>query len=300
MVSACPLCASENTFLLYQNPIDYDYGLEHDFNFCKCHDCEIIFIDPMPSFDEIFSLYPANYYTLASPGTSKRIISVLDRIYTRLNVNNIYNICGENGRLLDVGCGSGGYLKMLRQFSKTLDLYGIDIKLREELLKIKDINFFKGELSQANIEKDFFDIVIMNNLIEHVNNPGDVLANAHELLKKGGSLIGEVPNGASFGHKFWKSYWGPLHTPRHLYIFNKENLVKLFQESGFSNIKISYTFRPSGWAKSMKNILVTNGFMKHSDHTSKIYPLLILINIPFFIGEFVFKNASIMKFIAEK
>jgi SAM-dependent methyltransferase len=165
---------------------------------------------------------------------------------------------------------------------------------------MKNINFFKGELSQANIGMNSFDIVIMNNFIEHVNNPSDVLASVHKLLRKGGRLIGEVPNGASFGHRFWKSYWGPLHTPRHLYIFNKRNLVKLFYKNGFSNIKISYTYRPSGWAKSMKNILVRGGFMEPSGHTSKIYPLLILINVPFFIGEYLFKNSSIMKFIAEK
>lgn len=296
----CPMCRSKNTHLLYRNPPDYDYGTEHVFNINRCKDCGIIHIEPMPTMEDIFKMYPDTYYTLSPKKRTNKIMSVLEFLYTKKSVRSISKLCGENGRVLDVGCGSGSYMLMLRKYSKSLDLYGIDIKLSKDLLERDDIHFTSGDLLEATLPENYFDVIMMNNFIEHVTNPGEIIAKSHSLLKKGGVLVGEVPNGDSYGHKVWKSYWGPLHTPRHLFIFNKENLTNLFKDNGFGDLKVSYSFRPSGWAKSTKNVLVNKGFMKPSDHTSRIYPFLILINAPFFIGEFILRNSSIMTFSARK
>ncbi len=100
-------------------------------------------------------------------------------------------------RILDLGCGTGFNLYMLREFG---EVYGIDIS--EEALKICKKNGFKNvKLGDAhNLDcfgDNFFDLVIAVELFEHLEDDLKALAEVRRVLKKDGLLIGTTP-----AHKF--------------------------------------------------------------------------------------------------
>ena len=297
----CVLCKSDNTTLLYNNPVDYDCGVQHQYDLYLCRQCDAIFICPLPAtLDEVSNLYTDSYYTVSKKKTGTILISILETLYIRKELKRINDVCDNDGKILDIGCGSGKYLLMLKKHCRHMELYGIDISIPEELKFNKDIKFLSSDLLTLDFPDCSFDIIRMGNLIEHVTNPADVIAKAYDLLKPGGILIGETPNSSSLGHKVWKSLWGPIHAPRHLVIFNKKNFTELLCNNGFEEINISPTFRPSGWTKSLKNVFVWAKLIKPIDHRSKLYPLLLLLTAPFCTVEYLLGNSSIIAFSARK
>ena len=83
-----------------------------------------------------------------------------------------------------------------------------------------------------------FDIITLNNVVEHLHDPGAVLGACHRLLKPGGHIWLDTPNIDSPGHRFFGVNWRGLETPRHLVLFNHKSLVHLLMNAGFQKIKI--------------------------------------------------------------
>lgn len=298
---SCPLCESTRTTLLYRRPCDYDGEVDHHYDYYKCLDCQATFLNPMPhGGDEIAKLYPSDYYTLDETSCKRPINSFLWRLYIKLESSKIKNLCRGKRKILDIGCGDGQFLERLHKFRSDLELYGVDIDLPEATKSKVGIRFIPGDLLDVVLAENSFDAINMGNFIEHINNPSAIMSRAYQLLNEHGVLVGETPNTASLGHRFWKRFWGPLHTPRHLIIYNKKNFTDLLRETGFKKIVISGSWRPSGWAKSLKNALVARGCMKASDHRSAIYPLFIVLSLPFVLIENLLSLSSTMTFTAYK
>ncbi len=299
--ASCPLCGSTRTTLLYEHPRDYDGGVEHRYDYNQCLDCQAIFLNPLPdSHDEIAKLYPTDYYTIDKTSKRRLINSILWRLYTKLESRKIKEICHGRRKILDIGCGDGQFLEQLQKFRPDLELSGVDIDLPDTIKDKEGIKFLSGDLLDVALAENSFDAVNMGNFIEHIHNPRAIVARAYQLLNEHGVLVGETPNTASLGHRFWKRLWGPLHTPRHLIIYNKKNFTDLLLNAGFKKIVISGSWRPSGWAKSLKNTIVARGYMKPSDHRSKVYPLFLALSLPFVLIEKLLKSSSTMTFKAYK
>jgi 2-polyprenyl-3-methyl-5-hydroxy-6-metoxy-1,4-benzoquinol methylase len=99
-------------------------------------------------------------------------------------------------KILDVECGGG---QLLENFAKLpqIEVYGVDIS--EKALKIALAMNYKAFLCNVETEKlpfndDFFHIIVINDLLEHIITPDILLREAHRVLKNKGKLIISVPN----------------------------------------------------------------------------------------------------------
>jgi SAM-dependent methyltransferase len=133
--------------------------------------------------------------------------------------NLFHNILGSplHGRVLDLGCGDGSVTEAFRR--RGLDASGIDIG--------HGVDFEADPLPHR---EDEFDIVLMYSVIEHIYNPGNMLAEVRRVLKKGGKLLVITPN---FDLAHWltceKSFYDD---PTHVHPYSPtslEHLMKLYR-----------------------------------------------------------------------
>jgi len=96
----------------------------------------------------------------------------------------------------------------------------------------------------------------MNHVIEHVHDPLGSLAEIHRVLREGGTLVVTTPNADSWGHRHFGPDWRGLEPPRHLQIFNGNNLVALAQRTGFAQVAFSTTLRIT------PNVFVQSGLVR--------------------------------------
>jgi len=141
------------------------------------------------------------------------------------------------GRLLDVGCGSGEWLLEMRQRGWTVEGFDFDdsaVKLaRQKGLKVEC-----GSLEDRNYPADCFDAVTLNHVIEHVPDPVRTLAECARILKPEGKLVLFTPNNSSLGHLLFREGWRGLEPPRHLHIFSMKSLRRTLTAAGFHEMTI--------------------------------------------------------------
>lgn len=151
---------------------------------------------------------------------------------------------GQTPRLLDVGCGEGWTLKYFKE--KGWDVLGVDFSTFGctthnpgclDNLKAGNIYELLDELT-ASDEK--FSCIWLDNVLEHVIDPFDLMQRCRKLAQKGGMLIIEVPNDFSPTQKYLEengyiSRQSWVQPPDHLSYFNKEGLEALCQEAGWAH-----------------------------------------------------------------
>ena len=230
----CYLCGAEGEYM-YRDIEDGLFGVVGNWNLMKCPSakCGLVWLDPMPMFEDIGKLY-ANYY----PHHSIKGESFLYRLFQRakngyLKVKHpalkskIYDrflgfllylhpsrrfdvdivvtqLPAPGRRLLDIGCGAGKALIRFRELGWEAEGIDIDREAVETALA-KGLNVQLGQVSEQKYLEKYFDVVIMDHVIEHVLEPVRLLEECYRVLKNGGYLVAYSPNVSCLGHKLYKS-----------------------------------------------------------------------------------------------
>jgi len=137
------------------------------------------------------------------------------------------------GALLDVGCGAGGYLDLMRALG-WVRVVGVDISARG-VATARDalgIDARQGELSEIGFADETFDAVSLSHTLEHVADPVALLQEVRRVLRPGGRVAILVPNVRSMLSRMLSPYWLGLETPRHLVNFSPEGLRTAVERSG--------------------------------------------------------------------
>ena len=125
------------------------------------------------------------------------------------------------GRVLDVGCGIGDFVKFRK------NTIGIDINTEMvEYCKMANLNVKEMEPNVIPFPDKSFEGVVLDNVLEHIKNPQDLILEIKRVLKEKNTLIVGVP-----GISGYKA------DDDHKVFYTKENLIKLFKENGFREIK---------------------------------------------------------------
>ncbi len=246
---ACYLCGGHGE-ILYRDIEDRLFGEPGRWTFKQCPnpDCGLIWLDPMPTRDEIGKAYQ-NYYTHGQPkGSPSALPGIIIRLIFRLLLSGLLQIHSERkrrrymyldqmppGRLLEVGCGSGRRLARMRALGWKVMGQEIDPAAAEQAHKRWDIDVHLGPLETMDTSAEAFDAVIVSHVIEHVHDPIGLLSTCHRLLKHGGQLVASTPNAASYGHHQFGASWRGLEPPRHLHLFTCGTLMQMSQRVGFSH-----------------------------------------------------------------
>lgn len=226
-------------------------------------------ITPRPT--EIFlSKYYENSYYQNPHGTYASNYSAEELLRINLRNEMLIHAVGQPnnvGRVLDIGCGEGFLLSKLMELNYDalgLDFndYGIGIHNSSVLPSFIKGDIYKiiDELYEKNSE---FETIYLNNVLEHVLNPENLLISIKRVLSNNGKLIITVPNDFSDlqlllknKNKFSKEYW--ISFPDHLNYFNHKSLESLLTFLNFSLIKSIADF-PIEW-------FITNERTNYASH----------------------------------
>ncbi len=236
----CPVCLSSSTAPAFSGSDILFQATTRQFHFLVCHACDCLFMNPLPSAGEIAGFYPDQYWWSGSRSTLlKRLESIYRRIALRSHVSFIRTAAkripsGSALRLLDVGCGSGTLIGLLKR--RGFEVLGVDTS--EEAAKVarieSDVRVVTGTLATAGLEHASFDIVTLFHVMEHVTNPREVLAEVRRVLRPGGVLVLQVPNIDSWQYRWFGKKWYGLDIPRHVIDYSRASIVQLVEDSGFT------------------------------------------------------------------
>ncbi|MFA6222850.1 MAG: class I SAM-dependent methyltransferase [Desulfomonilaceae bacterium] len=204
----CDLCGSMNHEIIYSK-IDHVTGLE--FHVVEC-ECGMVFVNPMPSEECTRLLYPSDYLT------EKPFLGSLFREMIRL----LPPMQEGSRRLLDVGCGTGHFIKFASQVG--WDAEGVDFA--DWGSSKNDVKIRLGNFPSMDYPGESYNVITSWAVLEHVRYPSLFFQKIGKLLDKDGAFIFTVPNVSAPGMKLSCDE----DVPRHLWLFTpsttKDYLLK--------------------------------------------------------------------------
>ncbi len=194
---------------------------------------------PKPLDEDLLNYYPENNYLShqAVPYSFlekfyhlMRSLAMIPKkiIVKRLKINN--------KRLLDVGCGTGFFLKSMKKLG--WQVFGVEPNKAARLAanRLTENAVFDNEQA-FEWENSSFDLITLWHVLEHLPNLEKALKNLYRLLDDQGRLIVAVPNHLSYDAKYYNSYWAAYDVPRHLWHFSKDSIVSLLSTHEFELVR---------------------------------------------------------------
>ena len=194
MGNNCPICGSPGHILIGKgktNSISINF-VDKDSNIVKCNNCYLYFVLPYISFsDEQWAkLYNSEYFSNQSNWLIKQRAKELNK---RFDKAEYYLTNKNNIKFLDIGTGEGKTL--IEGIGRGWEVTGIDIvDNRIENAKSDKIRFIKGKFMETEFHDNYFDIIYLDSVLEHVLNPLEYVVKIKSILKVGGILYIGVPN----------------------------------------------------------------------------------------------------------
>ena len=241
---SCPICASEEIAARFSNMFDDRFGCPDTVDVSTCQKCGHSFISPMKPDDQLGDLY-STYYGRESAPEVQRPSRVRSALFRETTMSP--KMVGEaNGRtLLDVGCGAGEFL--LQSKDAGFDVRGYDVDPKAvAAAKEAGLTVECSPSITTAFEGDSFDIVSMNQLIEHTDQPIKLLTQAKDRLSHDGLIFLTTPNGDSYLNATSGRSWINWHVPYHQHIFSPTSLRLAAEQAGLSITHLS-TKTPTMW-----------------------------------------------------
>lgn len=227
----CHLCGARERFRQLWSVPDRLLGLDIRFVLGACRNCGFVYLNPRPNPQELARHYPAAYY---NPPPHQPPFCFRWRL-SQITAHK------TTGRVLDVGCGNGGFLTFLRQ--QGWDVHGLDASPSAIHIASQQL----GErvslttLVDAAYPANHFDVICLFEVLEHLPDPALHLQEIHRILKPGGLVCLSVPNFASWERVLFSRWWSGLDIPRHLNQFTPITLTRFLQAAGFSMLTLKST-----------------------------------------------------------
>jgi 2-polyprenyl-3-methyl-5-hydroxy-6-metoxy-1,4-benzoquinol methylase len=271
VLGECPACRGKERSLMFSGLRDLAFATAPgEWKMWRCGACDAAYLDPRPAPSSIGKAY-SRYYT--HKAASKEVRKSLGRRFVSGLMNDYYNKTyghhlpavplgaaisrlwpvrrrqadhsvrhlpapkSTDSSLLDVGCGSGDFVK----YAARLGFRAVGIDPDEKAItaaKCSGVNARVGTLPGTGFAPNTFEHITANHVLEHAHEPLQAIQELYELLEPGGRLWLTQPNLGALGLKEFGPFWRGLEPPRHLTLFDTEGMRRLLQRSQFVNVRL--------------------------------------------------------------
>jgi SAM-dependent methyltransferase len=227
------------------------------FQVVACAACGLLRLDPPPGAAELGDYYPANYWFAPDKSAAGSLEEIWRRLVLRDHVRFVTRALAESGArgpVLDVGCGGGLFLRMLRERG----YFGIGLDSSADAARVawkqNGVPAFRASLEAAPVGAGRCAAITMFHVLEHLYDVCPYLLAVRALLAPNGRLIVQVPNAGCWQYRLLGKAWNGLDVPRHLYDFRARDLEMLLETCGFEVLRrkhFSLRDNPAGMASSL-------------------------------------------------
>lgn len=250
----CPLCQGRFAPYLAQT-FDLHYGIKGEWDYQRCRDCEVVFLNPAPSAEFLNSAYDDSYYSYQDFAPPKAWHVWLRRLLGYNPAATGDPKFAKPGRVLDIGCGSGAFLYRMKLAG--WETHGVEIGATAAQIGNSKygLNIQAGTLLTARLPENYFDYIRLNHSFEHILNPREVLTRIRTHLAPDGLLFIGVPNVDSVQAKIFGKYWWNLGPPVHPLNYCRSTLTRLLSEHGFELVSFRTNSNFAGIMGSLQMML---------------------------------------------
>jgi len=251
----CPLCQANDYSVVYTANLAADINLapsqshsQHG-QFVQCRSCQMVYANPRINAGKLsdgYGEYVDDSYFAEETGrakTARKVLQLVSKFKT-------------GGRVLDIGCSCGIMLNEFKQAGFTCTGIELSSWACTTGQQKYGLNLINLPLEQAGLQPGSFDIVMLNDSIEHLLNPLAMLREVHQLLADDGLLYIFTPDCDSTMAKVMKESWWNV-VQSHTVLFSKKTLRQLVENGGFEIICSSThgrTFSLQYWIKQGQNL----------------------------------------------
>jgi SAM-dependent methyltransferase len=256
----CNLCGVDDATVIY-GP-----GVAQRSQIVRCNRCGLMYASPRakePDHVEIAE-YDPNWDAITHQPQRyiKERLQVRDYARTRALLNRLYP---DRGKLLEIGSGYGF---LLAEFKKDgWDVQGVEPNgfCCRYTRATHGIEAFSCILEDAGLADQSFDVVLLNHVIEHMDDPLRTLREINRVLKLNGHFIVETPRYDTLMFKLLGRRERSLNCNGHIYFFTTRTLQNFYQAAGFQLIELDYVGRSLTIGRLMWNL----GVMSKSDRVQR-------------------------------
>jgi len=249
----CNLCGSQ----------DYrEIFIKSNYILVQCNQCRLIFVENVPTEDSIKQLY-----TFES-GYHREFTQNMALIQNHYKMNTDYYAIMQkykkSGALLDIGCSTGFFIEIAKKNGwvvKGIEISPDSAKIAQGIHK-GDV--YEGMLQDGLYPEVTFDAITLWDVLEHVQDPKQLLGMIYKLLKKDGMVFIRTPNidglfpTFSFYFSKYLNYWPHPEPPYHLFQFSQSTLRNYLNISGFEIVDFTSQHIPLGYVFGDLSSLVKN------------------------------------------
>ena len=234
-LTTCPLCGGHSrghsTAIIDRSLTQETFLLE------DCPKCGLRYTNPRPGAHELGRYYEGERYISHTNARE----TLLDRLYQLARKRALRSKQAlifrhqSNGRVLDVGCGTGQFLGYL--MSRGYLVQGVEPSLKAREHAIANYGFPVVPTLDHIQTRESFQVITMWHVLEHIADLRGSLKKLYALLGKNGTLLIAVPDRESWDAEYYGRDWAGWDVPRHLTHFRRRDIAKLLDEHGFQLIE---------------------------------------------------------------
>lgn len=247
-IEACPLCGARSWRPLFES---------RSFTIARCERCQIV--RTLGVEDDGVTSYP--HFDQRETAVVKVMRFAVTQLL-RERASLVGTVAAKGSRLLDVGCGSGAFARLMSQ--RGYDAVGVEPFSLGRPIDEPGLRLVRAEFEDVRADLGKFDVVTMWHVLEHIPGPKELLEGVIAALNPDGVLVVSVPNFASWQSRFFKGGWFHLDPPRHITHFDRTTfhaLLKGLDLEILDERTFHFEYGPVGWLQSALNRILRPNFL---------------------------------------
>ena len=239
------------------------------FNYTKCTNCKLIFLSPFPNKDDYEKLYPISYQNGAnsnlSEDYSKKLLGLRFPHKYHFNLINKYM---PNEKVLEYGCGDGHFINNSEKYGIKCD----GVEYNQEQVDILNKMFLNSNFKTIDTFYKDVDtkcsIIRLSNVLEHIENPVEIIKKLKLKLKSNVVFIVEGPIETNMNlafiirfiyfrtRKIIQPKWLVYHKTTHIFFSNRLNQMQFFRSLSLKKLEYQITEAPWLFPEKIEKRLV--------------------------------------------
>jgi len=232
MNHTCPVCQSNQ---------GTPYYAKNGYTIVECAVCQMRFVSPMPTAEEITAHYQKSEYFAGEDEQGYLSYADMKQAllpHFRRRLQTIETQPSQHGKLLDFGCAAGYFLEEAQQRGWTISGVELSQDMARNAEQLLHVSIYTA---LAALPDRDFDTITLWEVIEHLPDPIATLRQLGERLRPGGVLMLSTPNNGHWQALRAKEQWGSYRPPSHLQYFTRDTLTDALRRAGFEHIGVNGT-----------------------------------------------------------